>query len=70
MLDSLVSIFLYGLLYNMMLLICQSQKSSVAKVHPQCRGSLTFRSRSSVPYFLDKITDMLNEVKVKKNQKE
>lgn len=49
---------------NMMFLICQSQWSSGAKVHPQCRESLTFRSCNNVPYFQDKITDMLNEAQV------
>lgn len=56
--------FFQVVICNMMFLICQSPRSSGAKVHPQCRGSLTFRSCNSVPYFLDKITDMLNEVGV------
>lgn len=47
-----------------MFLICQTQWSCAAKAHPQCRGSLTFRSCNSVPYFLDKISNMLNEVEV------
>lgn len=56
--------FLHSVIYNLMFLICQSPWSSGAKIHAQCRGSLTFRSCNSLPYFLDKITVMLNEVEV------
>lgn len=58
------NLFFHAVKYNMMLIICQTQWSCAAEVHPQCRGSLTFRSCDSVAYFLDKISDMLNEVEV------
>lgn len=49
---------------NMVFLICQTQRSCAAKIHPPCRGSLTFKCCNSVPHFPQKISDMLNEVEV------